>query len=163
MPLLSFSFFFLCFVAGSANTNGNARAGGEEGVIDAASAGGNPGTPSDPSSPQQSRLLLEQTGVAAAAEAAAAGLNGVRRSTVSLETVETVAPASDTLPVAEGIPIGVVGGLLMRGDGVLPSPGSVASSSLRAESVTSTVRTSSDAGGAEAPYRRRVREPSSFK
>lgn len=91
------------------------------------------------------------------------GLNGGRRSTVSLENVETVAPASDTLPVVEGIPIGVVGGLLMRGDGVLPSPGSVASSSLRAESVTSTVRTSSDVG-AEAPaYRRRVREPSTFK
>lgn len=144
------------------NTNGNARAGGEEGVVvAAASAAGNPGTPSDPSSPEQSRLLLEQTGVAAAAAAAAAGLDGVRRATVSLENVETVAPASDTLPVAEGIPIGVVGSV-MRGDGVIPSPGSVASSSIRTESVTSTVRTSSDAG-AEAPYRRRVREPSSFK
>ena len=153
---LSFVFIF----AG----NGNPRTGGEDVVVDAASAGGIPGTPNDPSSPPQSHLLLEQTGVAAAAEEAARGLNGGRRrSTVSLENVEAVAPASDTLPVAEGIPIGVVGGLLMRGDGVLPSPGSVASSSLRAESVTSTVRTSSDAG-AEAPaYRRRVREPSSFK
>lgn len=103
-------------------------------------------------------MLIEQTAPTVAATSGGPN-GGVRGENASLETV---APASDTLPVAEAIPIGVVGGLVLRGDGVLPSPGSVASSSVRAESVASTVRTSSDAG-AEAPFRRRVREPSSFK
>lgn len=95
--------------------------------------------------PEESRRLLQQAGVS---------VGGGASDDQSTSVIgETVAPASDTLPVAEGIPVGVVGGGYYGGDdgGAAPRP------------LPSAIVGVDPVGGVEGPYRRRTREPNSFK
>lgn len=112
---------------------------------------------------EESRLLVE-AGVAV--HGSNNGSNSGSRSRSSnggsggTSSMGKFAPASDALPVAEGIPMGIVGGVV-GGDGSVPSP--PPSMVSRGDSVVAVPATASSVGGPEGPWGRRAREPNSFK
>lgn len=136
----------------------------------------------------EKRLLQQPRGVTVTVGGTNGNLNNNGNGNITVIRDEKIlAPASDTLPTAvvavndndddddddggnqdSHSGVGVTGGgaVFVVGDSGLLSPGSVASSSVQTESVTSSARTFSSevTVGESGPYhRRRMREPSSFR